>query len=121
MDMSCTNIKWKLCLLNCYSGCLGDLLALSEKGVVHYNWLWGAIILASAVICESIIDVTSQNVTRLCQKWYKQNMGASPCIKIKIYGKPCGSYRRIWLKEHYRLTTKQLNCNNLLYTVLECI
>jgi len=65
--MSCTNIKRKL--LNFYSGCLGALLlALSEGGVVHYNCLRCTVILASAVMCESIIDVTSQCTTRPCQK-----------------------------------------------------
>jgi len=36
MNMSCTYIKWKFCLLNFYPGRLGAfLLGLSERGVVH--------------------------------------------------------------------------------------
>jgi len=61
MNMCCTNIK-KFCLLEFYSGSLRALfLVLSEGSVVrHYNCLLGTVILASAAICQSIIDVTSQ-------------------------------------------------------------
>jgi len=86
--MSCTNIKGKFCLLNFYSGCLGVLppvLSGGGGGVFHNiirNCLQGTIILASAIIFESIIDVTSQYTTRPCQKWYKTFETKCVCVPL---------------------------------------
>jgi len=55
----------------------------------------GIIILASAAICQSIIDVTNQQATMQALPEMVQNFetkcGACPLI----YGKPCGSDKRI--------------------------
>jgi len=67
----------------------------------HCNCWLGAIMLASAAICQSIIDLTSyqalvQNFETKCGR-----------VTIEIYGIPCHSDKIIRVRKHCRLIAKQ--------------